>query len=172
MGLCKVDAGGNYLDDSDKVISWDSSSTYDLYSRSSVTTRNPTTAKTTPSSKTVWTKVGGKTCNKHRVMKGPAGISLDDCKKEADKVSAPAFSWGATKWCLLCKVDAGGNYLDDSDKVISWDSSSTYDLYSRSSAGSVTTTTTTKITASTITTTTPSDVSVVTTSFRGAVVNA
>merc|ERR1712233_79019 len=129
--LCKVDAGGNYLDDKDEVIAWDSSSTYDLYNRNQAGAA--TTA--TPSSKTVWAKVDGKTCNTHRVMKGPVGISLDDCKKEAAKVSAPAFSWGATKWCLLCKVDAGGNYLDDKDKVIAWDSSSTYDPYNRNQAG-------------------------------------
>merc|ERR1712150_254167 len=135
--LCKVDAGGNYLDDKDKVIAWDSSSTYDLYNRNQAGAA--TTA--TPSSKTVWAKVVGKTCNTWGVMKGPVGISLDDCKKEAAKVSAPAFSWGASKWCLLCKVDAGGNYLDDKDKVISWDSSSTYDLYNRNQAGAATTAT-------------------------------
>merc|ERR1712176_1141021 len=166
--LCKVDAGGNYLDDKDKVIAWDSSSTYDLYNRNQAGAA--TTA--TPSSKTVWTKVVGKTCNTHRVMKGPVGISLDDCKKEAAKVSAPAFSWGAKKWCLLCKVDAGGNYLDDKDKVIAWDSSSTYDLYNRTQAGAATTTTIPKTTASITTITIPSDDIVVTTSFRGATVNA
>merc|ERR1712076_147280 len=136
--------------------------------------RNQAGAATTatPSSKTVWAKVVGKTCTTHRLMKGPVGISLDDCKKEAAKVSAPAFSWGASKWCLLCKVDAGGNYLDDKDKVIAWDSSSTYDLYNRNQAGVATTTTIPKSTASATAITIPSDATVVTTSFRGATVNA